>query len=146
MFAQAKSSASLSYKRPFLILVLFFFLGCFACVSFWACPWIEMLLDIPKFPITKLYPSMDVRENWIFLITVKSFSRSPWKGTAPSYSIFLTFRLGSHLWNWVHCASSGLFQLRIQPKIWAEIGHETVNGDAADSCCEPEHAAVWTQP
>ncbi|PIN99305.1 hypothetical protein AB205_0212820 [Aquarana catesbeiana] len=39
------------------------------------------------------------------------------------------------------CVSFGLFQVRIQPKVRAEIGPETVNRDTPDSCCEP-HAKI----
>lgn len=44
------------------------------------------------------------------------------------------------------CASSGPFQVRIQPKILTEFGPETMNGDTLDPCCEPLRAAVWTKP
>lgn len=38
------------------------------------------------------------------------------------------------------------FRSELSPKFGAEIGPETVNRDAQDSCCEPHRYAVWTQP
>lgn len=44
------------------------------------------------------------------------------------------------------CVSFDPFQFWIQPKIWAEIRPETVNGDAPNSRCGTLRSPVWTQP